>query len=318
MTTTTALPEVVPDPSVTARRRGFAFRSAATEEQGKTSGQKRAGWITRIIIAFICLLWIVPTIGTIVTSFRTVDAANTSGWWSLLTDPGSFTRLTLGNYSSLFSSNYGFGDAFINSLAISLPATVIPILFAAFAAYAFTFMRFKGREFLFVLVVALLVVPNQTAFLPLLKLYTRVGINGTFEAVWLFHAAFAMPLAIYIFRNYMATLPNEVIESAKVDGATHFQTFWRLVIPMSTPALAAFAIFQFLWVWNDLLVALVFISPTRQPLPLVVQALVSAQSTSGWQLVTAAGVLMMVVPVAVFLALQRYFVRGLTAGAVKG
>jgi alpha-glucoside transport system permease protein len=318
MSSTTAMPEVVPDTSVTARKRGFAFRAAKTEERGQTSGQKRAGWAVRIIITVICLLWIVPTLGTIITSFRTVDAANTSGWWSFLTDPGSFTRFTLSNYSQLFSSDHGFGDAFINSLAISLPATVIPILFAAFAAYAFTFMRFRGREFFFVLVVALLVVPNQTAFLPLLKLYSSFGINGTFEAVWLFHSAFALPLAIYILRNYMATLPNEVIESAKVDGASHFQTFWRLVIPMSTPALASFAIFQFLWVWNDLLVALVFIAPNRQPLPLVVNGLVSAQNGSGWQLETAAGVLMMVVPLAVFLALQRYFVRGLTAGAVKG
>jgi len=318
MTTTQAPAEIIQDPSVTARRRGFRRGAAPTEEQAPTSGQKRAGWVVRIILLVICLLWVIPTIGTVVTSFRTPDAANSSGWWSFLTDPGSFARFTLGNYKTMFSSDRNFGAAFINSVAISLPATIIPILFAAFAAYAFTFMKFRGREFLFVLVVALLVVPNQTAFLPLLKIYSSVGINGSFAAVWLFHAAFAMPLAIYILRNYMATLPNSVIESAKIDGASHFQTFWRLIIPMSTPALASFAIFQFLWVWNDLLVALVFIAPDKQPLPLVLQTLVSNQSGSGWQLVTAGGVLMMIVPLAVFLALQRYFVRGMTAGAVKG
>jgi alpha-glucoside transport system permease protein len=265
------------------------------------------------------LLWVIPTIGTVVTSFRTTNAANSSGWWTLITDPGNFTRLTFSNYDKVLNGDSAFGTAFINSLAISLPATVIPILIAAFGAYAFTFMQFRGREFLFVLIVALLVVPNQVAFLPLLKIYNSFGIEGSFATVWLFHAAFAMPLAIYILRNYMATLPNSVIESAKIDGATHYQTFWRLVVPMSTPALASFAIFQFLWVWNDLLVALIFIGPgENQPLPIALAALNGQTSGVGWQLVTAGGVLMMLVPLAVFLSLQRFFVRGLTAGAVKG
>lgn len=313
----TIQPEVVPDPSVTGARRGLRRRAAGNEEM-QQSGQRRAGWLVRIVVGAICLLWVVPTIGTLITSFRTTDDANSTGWWTIITDPGSFTRLTFTNYHQLLSGNAAFGTAFVNSLAVSLPATVIPILFAAFAAYAFTFMQFRGREFLFVLIVALLVVPGQVAFLPLLKLYSTFGIQGTFASVWLFHAAFAMPLCIYILRNYMATLPFSIIESAKIDGASHFQTFWRLVMPMSTPALASFAIFQFLWVWNDLLVALVFIGPgAKQTLPIAVAGL-AGQQNQGWQLVTAGGVLMMLVPLFVFLLLQRYFVRGLTAGSVKG
>lgn len=317
MTSTTVTPAVVADPDVTAKKRGLRRGTTPTEED-QSSGQKRAGWLVRGVLTVICLLWVVPTLGTIVTSFRKIDDANSTGWWTLFTDPGSFTRLTLKNYHDLLTGSAAFGTAFANSIAISLPATIIPILFAAFAAYAFTFMQWRGREIAFVVVVSLLVVPNQVAFLPLLKLYSSFGIQGTFASVWLAHAGFAMPLAIYLLRNYMSTLPREVIESAKIDGATHFQTFWRLVIPMCTPALASFAIFQFLWVWNDLLVALIFIGPgPNNPLPVAVAGLVGQQN-QGWQLVTAGGTLMLIVPLAVFLGLQRYFVRGLTAGAVKG
>jgi len=288
------------------------------EPSEQTSGQKRAGWLVKVVVAVICLLWIIPTIGILITSFRSTDDSNSTGWWHVFLDPGSLTRLTLKNYSTALNGDAQIGAAFVNSFAITLPATVIPIMFAAFAAYAFTFMKFPGREVLFVLMVSLLVVPNQVAFLPLLKIYGSLGINGTFAAVWLFHAGFAMPLAIYILRNYMSTLPKEIIESAKIDGASHFQTFWKLIVPMSTPALAAFAIFQFLWVWNDLLVALVFIgSGPRQPLPIAVNSLLGQQG-QGWQLLTAGGIIMMLVPLAVFLSLQRYFVRGLTAGSVKG
>jgi alpha-glucoside transport system permease protein len=279
---------------------------------------RRSGRLVRIVVAAICLLWIVPTIGTVVTSFRSTDDAQSSGWWKVITDPGSFSRMTLGNYRHLLTGPDAFGTAFANSFAISLPATIIPMLIAAFAAYAFTFMRFRGRDFLFALIVSLLVVPNQVAFLPLLKLYASLGLQASFASVWLAHAGFAMPLAIYILRTYMSTLPRDVIESASVDGASHFQIFWRLVLPMSTPALASFAIFQFLWVWNDLLVALIFIGPgDKAPLPIAMAGLLGEQG-QGWQLVTAGGVLMMIVPVAVFLSLQRFFVRGLTAGAVKG
>jgi alpha-glucoside transport system permease protein len=179
-------------------------------------------------------------------------------------------------------------------------------------------MEFWGRDVLFLLIVSLLVVPNYVAFIPILKLYKNFNLNGTFPAVWLAHIGFGMSLAIYILRNYMATLPKTVIESAKIDGASHYQTFYRLVLPMSVPAIAAFAIFQFLWVWNDLLVALVFIGPGENEPVTVGLTHLKTQLGQGWELTTAGGFLTMIVPIIVFLALQRYFVRGLTAGAVKG
>lgn len=273
-------------------------------------------WV-RIVVPLICLLWMIPAIGLVVTSVRGANDALNTGWWTLFGDPAQFGRLTLHNFSQA-ATQAGLWTAMVNSFAITLPATVIPILIAAFAAYAFTFMQFRGREVLFVLVVSLLVVPNQVAFVPLLKLYGDFHLNGKFASVWLAHTGFAMSLAIYLLRNYMVTLPKEIPESAKMDGASHFQTFWRLIIPMSVPALASFAIFQFLWVWNDFLVALIFIGPgPNQPLTVALTNLVG-QLGQGWQLVTAGGLITMVVPIAVFLVLQRFFVRGLTAGSVKG
>ena len=226
-------------------------------------------------------------------------------------------NLTFANYKEAINQAH-LGEAFINSIAIALPATFIPILVAAFAAYAFTFMEFPGRDFLFLLVVSLLVVPNYVAFVPILRIYGDIGLKG-FPTVWLAHIGFGMSLAIYILRNYMATLPKTVIESAKIDGASHFQTFYKLVLPMSVPALASFAIFQFLWVWNDLLVALVFIGPgDNAPITVAVKNNLLGQQGAGWNLISAGGFLSMIVPIIVFLALQRFFVRGLTAGAVKG
>jgi alpha-glucoside transport system permease protein len=211
------------------------------------------------------------------------------------------------------------GNSFINSLAVTLPATIIPIMIAAFAAYAFTFMEFPFRDTLFVVIVALLVVPNQVALVPLLRLYTNFNLTGQFAAVYLAHIGFGMPLAIYILRNYMSTLPKAVIESAKIDGASHFKTFWRLIVPMSVPALASFAIFQFLWVWNDLLVALVYLGPIPQNHPLsVTLANLTTNFGGNWQFVTAAAFVSMIIPIIVFFSLQRYFVRGITGGAVKG
>jgi alpha-glucoside transport system permease protein len=271
-------------------------------------------WV-RIVLGLICLAWVVPTFGLAITSFRTQDDATRSGWWTIFTTPANFTRLTFENYSEVFS-RADMGGAFINSLAITVPATVIPILIAAFAGYAFSFMSFPGRDYLLILIVGLLVVPSQVALVPLLKIYGALGMNGTLPAVWLTHIGFGMPLAVYIIRNYMSTLPKEVIESAKIDGASHFQTFWRLILPMSTPVLASFAIFQFLWVWNDLLNALIF-AGGNTPLTVALVRLLGQQG-QGWQLLTAGGLFTMLVPILVFISLQRYFVRGLTAGSVKG
>jgi alpha-glucoside transport system permease protein len=288
--------------------------SGVTRTKRKDPTTRSPLWV-RIVLALICIAWVVPTLGLAITSFRPQDDAATSGWWTLFTTPANFTRLTFENYTEVFQRT-DIGTAFVNSLAITIPATVIPILIAAFAGYAFTFMQFPGRDLLLILIVALLVVPSQVALVPLLKFYGALGLNGTLPAVWLTHIGFGMPLAVYIIRNYMATLPKEVIESAKIDGASHFQTFWRLILPMSTPVLASFAIFQFLWVWNDLLNALVF-AGSNAPLTVSLSRLLGQQG-QGWQLITAGGLFTMIVPIIVFFSLQRYFVRGLTAGSVKG
>ncbi len=285
--------------------------------KGVNDPTHKAPFWVKLVLVLICAIWIIPTVGLAITSFREQDDATRSGWWTIFSSPSSFTRLTVQNYSDVFE-RADMGTAFVNSLAITLPATIIPILIAAFAAYAFTFMHFPGRDFLLILIVGLLVVPTQVALVPLLQIYGQLGMNGTFPAIWLAHIGFGMPLAVYIIRNYMATLPKEVIESAKIDGASHFQTFWRLILPMSTPVLASFAIFQFLWVWNDLLNALIFIgSGDNKPLTVALVQLLGAQG-QGWQLLTAGAFFTMIVPIIVFLSLQRYFVRGLTAGSVKG
>ena len=286
-------------------------RKTATGEQG------RANWLVKLVLIIVCFLWVVPTVGLVITSVREPDAANSTGWWTVFTSPLDFTQYTLSNYEQVITTG-GMGEAFINSLAIVLPATVIPILIAAFAAYAFTFMEFPGRNVLFLFIVSLLVIPNQVALVPLLQIYGNLGLTGTFAAVWLAHTGFGMPLAIFILRGYMATLPRSLIESAKIDGASHFKTFWRLIVPLSIPALASFAIFQFLWTWNDLLVALIFVGPGQNaPLTVALVGLMGAQG-QGWQLITAGGFFTMIVPLIVFLSLQRFFIRGMTAGAVKG
>ena len=267
-------------------------------------------------MVIICLLWLIPTVGLLVTSFRPPEAANSSGWWTAFSPPLQFT---IDNYrQALTEGQTPMANSFINSLVVSIPATIIPIMIAAFAAYAFTFMQFRGRDTMFIVIVALLVIPNQVAFVPLFALFRQAGLNGTFAAVWLVHAGFGMPLAVYILRNYMSTLPKAVIESAKIDGASHFTTFWRLIVPMSIPALASFAIFQFLWVWNDLLVALIFLGQGDNMVMTVNLAGLTGSQGQGWQLLTAGAFLTMLIPIAVFLALQRFFIRGMTSGAVKG
>ncbi len=285
------------------------------------SGPGSATWPVRLVVAVLCLLWIVPVLGLLINSFRTRDAQFGSGWWSAIANPLDFTSWTVDNYVRVLTTNdagVNMGQAFVNSFIVTVPATVIPILIAAFAAYAFTFMQWKGRDIVFVVVVGLLVVPNQVALVPLLKLYGTVGLNGTFLAVWLAHIGFGMPLAVYILRNYMSGLPMAIIESAKIDGASHFTTFWRLIIPMSTPALASFAIFQFLWVWNDLLIALLFLGRGDNTILTVALQGLQGQTGQGRELIPAAGFVTIIVPLIVFLSLQRYFIRGMTSGAVKG
>jgi len=273
-----------------------------------------------LVLLFFAVLWMIPLIGLLVTSFRYRVDATSTGWWTVF---GDFfgQDWTLQNFVDAFV-NLDIGTNFFNSIAVAIPATVLPIMFAAFAAYAFTFMDFKGKEIFFATTIGLLVVPIQVALVPILQGYVNIqnalGIQivGTFPAAWIVHSAFALPLAIFILRNYMATLPVALIEAARVDGASHFMIFWRLIVPMSVPALASFAIFQFLWVWNDYLVAFIFIGNRD---PVLQQALYSllGQYGEGWQGVAAGSFITIIVPLIVFFALQRFFVRGLTAGSVK-
>ena len=291
---------------------------------------RRGGWFVRITVLVVVLIWMIPALGVLVTSFRDSDLVNTSGWWTALANPFDAAQWTLDNYRQALDAG-GLQNAFMNSLAVTIPATVIPITIAAFAAYAFSWMEFRGRFVLFVAVVALLVVPLQMAVIPILRMFVSgaslfgirtfpdLDLNGTFLGVWLAHTGFGLPLAVYLLRNYIGSLPSSIIESARMDGADHFTIFWRLIVPLSVPALAAFAIFQFLWVWNDLLVAYVFLGGTKSVQVLTI-ALLGLNGSRGetWELLTSAAFISMALPLVVFFSLQKYFVRGLTAGSVKG
>lgn len=269
-----------------------------------------------LAVLFLMAIWLLPTIGLLVNSFRDPQAVTQTGWWTALLPPKEFS---LEGYASVLAQQ-GIGESFVNSLFITIPSTVIPIFVAAFAAYAFSWMNFPGRNLLFVAVVGLLVVPLQATLIPVLRLLASFGIAGEFLAVWLAHTGYGLPFAIYLLRNFMGSLPKEVFESAYIDGASPVTAFFRLALPMSVPAIAALAIFQFLFVWNDLLVALVYIglaNPDRLPLPGTIANLVNSLG-GGWQLLAPAAFLSMALPLAVFVALQRYFVRGITGGAVKG
>ncbi len=300
---------------------------AAPKGAGEGQG---GGWFVRITILAVVLLWLIPTAGVLISSFRPEELVDTTGWWTALAHPFRAMAWTLDNYRAALDGE-GFQNSFLNSLAVTIPATVIPIAIAAFAAYAFSWMDFRGRYVMFVAVVGLLVVPLQMALIPILRLYTGgaelggirifpdLDLNGTFLGVWLAHTAFGLPLAIYLLRNFIGSLPSSIIESARMDGADHFTIFWRLIVPLSVPALAAFAIFQFLWVWNDLLVAYVFLGGTKDVRVLTI-ALANLVGSRGenWHLLTAAAFISMSLPLIVFFSLQKYFVRGLTAGGVKG
>ena len=273
----------------------------------------------RVAVVLIAVAWSVPTAGLLISSFRPANDIRSTGWWEALLHPfEATTTWTLANYETVLTAD-GLFNAFINSLVVTIPAVVIPITMAAYAAYAFAWMRFPGRSLLFAIVVGLLVVPIQMSLVPVLRMYAALDLNGTFLGVWLAHSGFGLPLAIFLLYNYISQLPGDLFESASIDGASHFQIFRELVVPLSVPALASFAIFQFLWVWNDLLVALVYLGTQEQvaTLPARLNELVGTKGES-WHLLTAGAFVTMIVPLTVFLLLQRYFVRGLIAGSVKG
>ena len=281
------------------------------------------GWFGRVglraAVVLVTVAWSLPTAGLMISSFRPANDIRASGWWEALLHPfEAATSWTLANYETVLTAD-GLFNAFINSLVVTIPAVVIPITIAAYAAYAFAWMRFPGRSLLFAIVVGLLVVPLQMSLVPVLRLYSVLDLNGTFLGVWLAHAAFGLPLAIFLLYNYISQLPGDLFESAAMDGASHYQVFRTIVIPLSVPALASFAIFQFLWVWNDLLVALVFLGTTDavMVMPARLNEMVGTRGES-WHLLTAGAFVTMAVPLAVFLALQRFFVRGIIAGSVKG
>jgi alpha-glucoside transport system permease protein len=274
--------------------------------------------IAAIVIAVV---WTIPTLGLFITSFRPEGDITSSGWWNIFTDPS----FTLDNYDQVLNGDTALSTYFVNSIVITLPSVLIPVSIATMAAYAFAWMRFPGRDFLFVAVFALQIVPIQVTMIPLLTLYVDRGLAGAdapgggFYTIWLSHSIFALPLAIYLMHNFMRQIPGELIESARVDGAGHVQIFSRIMLPLMTPAIAAFGIFQFLWVWNDLLVALVFGGGSPDVSPLTARlAELSGTRGQDWFLLSAGAFVSLVVPLIVFLSLQRYFVRGLLAGSVKG
>lgn len=274
---------------------------------------------TSLVLLFLVAVWSTPTVGLLITSLRSKDSASESGWWTAIADPLN-TAWTLQPYINAIEA--GMLAALLNTLIVTIPATVLPLIIAANAAYAFTFIQFKGREIYFASLVGLMVLPLQSALFPVLKGFvwfketTGIQLIGNFPAAWIVHSAFALPLAIYILRNYMLTIPPSLLEAARVDGASYYQIFWKLVMPMSIPAIASFAIFQFLWVWNDYLIAFIFVGEQKPVMTWQLLRLLG-QYGGGWQDVAAGSFISLIIPLIVFFALQRYFVRGLTAGAVK-
>lgn len=277
----------------------------------------KAGWLVRLTVFLIVAVWTIPTLGLLVNSFRTSVGSSSTGWWTALINPLS-TEWTLDNYGRVLGSG-GLFDALINSLIVTIPATIIPVTLAAFAAYGFAWLKFRGRNLMFGLIVALLVVPLQLALVPLLQVYQGTGLTGSFLGIWLAHTGFGLPLAVFLLYGFISLLPKDIFESAFIDGASPFTAFVKIVLPLSVPALASFAIFQFLWVWNDFLVALVFLGTSSDVAVLTIElASIVGSRGEAFHLLTAAAFVSMLIPLVVFLSLQRYFVRGLLAGSVKG
>jgi alpha-glucoside transport system permease protein len=295
----------------------MATIDSAVQIRAQTRSERLVRVLTRTPLHFaligIALLWLVPTVGLALTSFRKPPAIASSGWWHSLTQ----WDWTLHNYDSVITAT-GMGHAWVNSVIITVPATLLPLTLGALAAFGFAWVPFPFRDTLFLLIVALMIVPIQTSLVPLLKLFAQYGhLNQHYYGIWLAHTAFGLPLAVFLLRNFFVTLPKDLIEAARIDGASNLAIFRRIVVPLSVPALASFAIFQFLWVWNDLLMALIFVSdPSKQPMTVRIPYLLSTYGQE-YNLLAAAAFLLMILPLIVFFSLQRYFVQGLLAGSVK-
>jgi alpha-glucoside transport system permease protein len=295
----------------------MAAVDSAVQVRTQTRSERLVRLLTRTPLHFVLIgvavLWLVPTVGLALTSFRKPPAIASSGWWHSLTQ----WDWTLHNYDSVITAT-GMGHAWVNSVIITVPATILPLTLGALAAFGFAWVPFPFRDTLFLLIVALMIVPIQTSLVPLLKLFASHGhLNQHYYGIWLAHTAFGLPLAVFLLRNFFITLPKDLIEAARIDGASNLAIFRRIVVPLSVPALASFAIFQFLWVWNDLLMALIFVSdPSKQPMTVRIPYLLSTYGQE-YNLLAAAAFLLMILPLIVFFSLQRYFVQGLLAGSVK-
>ncbi|SDZ50556.1 carbohydrate ABC transporter permease [Herbiconiux ginsengi] len=316
------------DPETRGQLRGGERAIEREETAVKRTKRRLTSRGATIAALVIAILWTIPTFGLFISSFRDRNDIQTTGWWTIFTNWG----FTLDNYADVLqagNSSVTIASSFINSIAITIPATLIPLVIASLAAYAFAWIDFKGKDWIFIGVFALQIVPIQMALVPLLSLFSRgiavgddwifsgVPSGGTFSQVWIAHTIFALPLAIFLLHNFVSEIPREVIEAARVDGAGHGQIFFRIILPLTMPALASFAIFQFLWVWNDLLVALIFADGSVAPITKLLAEITGSRGQD-WYLLTAGAFVAIVVPLIVFFALQRFFVRGLLAGSTKG
>ncbi|MET7422177.1 carbohydrate ABC transporter permease [Dactylosporangium sp. NPDC005555] len=286
----------------------------AISERSLTARRGLSSPLATLATVIIAVLWSLPTAGLLVTSFRPQADIQRTGWWTA-------TTFTFDNYRQVLesqTSGRSLSQAFVNSVVITVPSVLAPLAIALIAAYALAWIDFKGRDLLFVLIFALQIVPIQVTLIPLLNLFVDAGLAGTFWPVWISHTVYSLPLAIFLLHNFMRGLPKELVEAARVDGAGHVQIFLRVLAPLLVPAVAAFGIFQFLWVWNDLLVALTFANtPGTNPMTVALANLAGSRG-SAWYLLSAAAFVSMLLPLVVFLSMQRFFVRGLLAGSVKG
>ena len=295
-----------------------AVGDAPVQAPPRTTSERVMRWVNKtpvhIALGLISLVWLLPTIGLFITSFRPRSDIQNTGWWSVF---GGNIEFTVDNYRAVIDNPQAdMLDAFINSIWITVPSTLIPVVLASCAAFAFAWVNFPQRDTLFLAVIALLLIPIQMVLIPLSRLFGDLDWTGGYIPVWITHITFALPFGIFLLRNFFITLPKDLIEAARIDGASNFAIFRQVVIPLSVPALASYGIFQFLWVWNDLLIALVFSPRGGQPMTVQITSLLGTYA-SEWNLLAAAAFMVMAVPLIVFFSLQRYFVQGLLAGSVK-